>query len=139
MYRSRYFEKAYKKSKTSRTTSACQFCNVPSSELVKEGEFFKIIINLFPYSFWDQSQVVEHLMIVPKRHIVSQIEYTDQERIEYMKLTAEYEEIGYNIYARAPLNSAKSVLHQHTHLIKTSSNLYKYIFFSKKPYIQILK
>lgn len=98
----------------------CGFCHV-GQQLVRAYEAQLVIKNLFPYSIWDHGPVKDHLMIIPKRHLLSLSEQTEEEKIEYVNIISEYETKGYSIYARAPQNTARSVAHIHTHLILLES------------------
>ena len=60
-------------------------------------------------------------MLVPKRHVDSIGKLSSDELETYGTLLAQYEEAGYSVYGRAASNTAKSVAHQHTHLIKVSN------------------
>lgn len=96
---------------------------------MKDAGTFWLVANIFPYTIWDNFYVDEHLMLVPKRHIDSIGRFTDEELQTYGELLAEYEDDGYSVYGRAASNSAKSVTHQHTHLIKVSSRRVKTLIF----------
>lgn len=98
----------------------CQFCDISTDDeqYVSESQYFKIILNRFPYTKWDTQPVEEHLMIVPKQHTDTLKDLSFEESKEYVELISEYEHDGYSIYARPPGSKMKSVNHQHTHLIK---------------------
>lgn len=72
--------------------------------------------------------------MVPKRHVLSLKELTDEEKLDHMNIIAAYEAEGYNIYARSVDSSTRSVPHQHTHLIKASGKRAKAVLFLQKPY-----
>jgi diadenosine tetraphosphate (Ap4A) HIT family hydrolase len=139
--RSRKEEKFYKKYLKTVDKNVCVFCAIKkgSDQLVVTTKHFKVITNIFPYSVWDGQEVVDHLMITPKKHTDSLKDMPDSQKVEYVNLIESYEQNGYNIYARAPINKTKSVVHQHTHLIKTDGALKKLIVFSTKPYVRIVK
>lgn len=120
-----------------KSDSICQFCQIDSSspQQISESKYFRTITNLFPYDLWDGQGVDHHIMIIPKKHTTSIAEFTDTEAVEFVNLLATYESQGYNVYARAPGNKIKSVVHQHTHLIKSSRKLLKTMVFIRKPYI----
>jgi diadenosine tetraphosphate (Ap4A) HIT family hydrolase len=120
----------------------CQFCLLQpgDSQLLWESNNFKIIINRFPYALWDTKPVEEHLMLVPKQHTVTLKNLSPKESQEYVELISDYEHRGYNIYARSPGSSMKSVLHQHTHLIKLSPTRRRRIIITTiKPFIKIAR
>lgn len=134
--RKRKNEKQYIQHRAGKTNE-CDFCefDISMDQVRKEYKHFWIVKNLFSYDMWDQLDVVEHLMIVPKRHVDSIAHFLDAESKEYFKTLAEYEQEGYSMYARAPQNISKSVTHQHTHLIKLGNKKKKAVFYIKKPHI----
>lgn len=123
----------------------CPFCDVDDPQLnpnarnvVGETPTMSIIGNMFPYDYWEHSDVEDHLMIIPKRHVLTMADLTTQERKELMDLTCDYESRGYNIYTRAPKSNVRSVSHIHTHLIKLKTTGRRHKLFSlwlDKPYI----
>lgn len=115
----------------------CVFCEIKkgSDQIVKEGKLFRVIINAFPYTLWDSCSVVEHMMIVPKRHIHSINKFTKDEIEEYHRITASYEKNGYDLYSRGLSSSMKSIAHQHTHLIKTDGIKIKGLMYNEKPLV----
>lgn len=119
----------------------CQFCTFKSNKppVVGETEHFWIVKNIFPYSIWDEMEVVDHLMAVPKHHTDSLYSLSEKASEDYVKLIGSYENDGYSIYARAPSNKLKSVVHQHTHLIKTKTKRRRFMLYVRKPYIRIAK
>lgn len=136
--RSREEEKRYKAYIKTLPKDICVFCEGLNEELVESGTFFKVIRNIFGYSIWDGQKVADHLMIVPHMHTDAIANFTDEMILEIHKLIAKYEQDGYNLYARAPLSKIKSVLHQHTHLIKTEGDPKKLIMLSRKPYLRLV-
>lgn len=137
--RNRKQEKDYKAYLQTVDPKICVFCAIhkKSSQYINETKYNKIIKNVFPYSLWELIKVSEHLMITPKRHVGSLDKLNNQEALDYMKIIQTYEKKGYNIYARAPSSPTRSILHQHTHLIKTSGKPKKYVIYSKKPTFRI--
>jgi diadenosine tetraphosphate (Ap4A) HIT family hydrolase len=114
----------------------CEFCKIGqgSQQLVAQHKYFNVIKNIFPYSLWDNQKVADHLMIVPKKHTDTLADLTAAEASEYVKLLAEYEKNHYNVYARAPSSSIKTISHQHTHLIKPQGGARKFVFLLRKPF-----
>lgn len=94
----------------------------------------RVFPNKFPYEYWDNRGVVEHLLLVPKRHVESLSELSNEEKIEAMNIMAQYEAAGYSVYWRSKTNTARSVPHQHTHLIKVDNVSPHLAVFSQKPY-----
>lgn len=116
--------------------SICAFCAIESGDeqLIKSTKSFKIIKNIFSYSIWDSQKVVDHLMVVPKAHTDNLANMTPKQAAEYLLIISEYEQRGYNIYARAPSTKTKSIIHQHTHLIKVDGKFINFSFWIKKPF-----
>jgi len=139
--RSRKEEKTYKSHLKKIFNNECAFCtiNKNSEQFIRASHSFKIIHNIFPYSFWDGQKVVDHLMVVPKKHVDNLGHMTDKEKVEFIDIIESYERQGYNVYARAPASAIKSVVHQHTHLIKTAGAPKRLVFLLRKPYIRILR
>ncbi len=140
--RSRKEEKNYKKYReTDSFKGVCTFCNISPDEdqFVKETKSFQVIKNIFSYSQWDGQGVVDHLLIVPKKHTVSLGDLTAPEAVEFIELIGSYEKLGYDFSARAPKSNRKTVQHQHTHLIKLDRKTKKFLFYLKKPYIRFLR
>lgn len=139
--RSRKEEILYKKHLKTTNRNDCAFCPIEkdSSQFIEETNSFKVIRNIFAYSIWDGQKVTDHLMITPKRHTDSLANMDKNEKIEYVDLIEKYEKQGYNIYSRAPSSAVKSILHQHTHLIKTEGASKRFVFLLRKPYIRIVR
>jgi diadenosine tetraphosphate (Ap4A) HIT family hydrolase len=139
--RSRKEQIYYKKYLKTVDKSVCVFCEIKkgSDQLLSVTKHFKVIKNIFPYSIWDGQKVVDHLMVTPKKHTDSIKDMPDSQKVEYVNLIELYEQKGYNIYARAPVSKMKSIVHQHTHLIKTEGAHKKLIVLSTKPYLRIVK
>ena len=132
------YEKQTKLDKQKRT---CHFCAFQSSEeqVISDHKYFWIVKNIFPYDLWDQCGVLDHLMIVPKRHTDTLSHLKKPEQIEYMELVGNYESRGYSVYSRAPGNTRNSVFHLHTHLIKLDNKPKNLVFFNKRPNILLTK
>lgn len=133
-------ENSYVRYRKTSSGSACPFCEINHGheQYVEETDSLKVIRNRTPYSIWDGQGVVEHLMIIPKAHTDSLKDLGDDVAVEYMNLLSSYESRGYNVYARAPVSSVKSIVHQHTHLIKLDGHNKRFVFMLRKPfYIRI--
>lgn len=138
-YRSRKQQKVYRKhTRGVKAAGVCEFCKIgpDSPQHVDETKSFRIIRNIFPYSLWDERKVLDHLMIIPKKHTDTLDDVTNEEAAEYVRLMGKYESQGYDVYARAPTSVMKSVPHQHTHLIKPQDKRVKFLLFIKKPYLR---
>jgi diadenosine tetraphosphate (Ap4A) HIT family hydrolase len=145
-YRSRKEAKKYKHYMKERRakgkTQDCIFCEVTPDEphFVKELKYFKIIHNLFRYSNWDGQGVEEQLLLIPKKHIGSLTHLSSPAAQEYFDTITAYEEQGYHIYARGAGSHAKTIIHQHTHLIKPKEGkTNKFLLFINKPYIRLVR
>jgi hypothetical protein len=116
----------------------CVFCEIDShqDQIVKEYPLFRVLVNKFAYSVWDSSTVTEHLIVVPIRHIPSLSDFTPEEVIEHHQITSEHEDNGYDVYTRGAHSNMKSVIHVHTHLLKTDGKKIKGLIYLQKPLIR---
>lgn len=117
----------------------CTFCNEVDikKNIIAEGKTMFIIPNRVSYDMFEGRRVLSHLMIIPKRHVESLKDFTNEEAAEMVHTSAKYEAEGYNVYARGVGSISRSVRHQHTHLIKLENKKSKAIFFIRKPYFLI--
>lgn len=131
----------YQQYRRTRAAGVCEFCmfDEQPEQVVVTRERFWIVRNLFPYDIWDDRPVDEHLMIVPRRHIVSLAELDLDERRDYIDLIADYEQRGYNIYSRTDASPTKSVSHQHTHLIRVRDEPISALYYSNDPHVLVYK
>lgn len=100
----------------------CPFCATPHSlgdDLISVDGTMIVLRNLFPYAYWDNVPVDDHLMVVPARHVLTFDEFTPQEEADHFAVVRRYETAGYSVYTRAQGNRGRSVGHLHTHLILT--------------------
>ncbi len=140
--RSRKDEKSYAAHrKNVHAKVGCIFCDYEESgqSYKDQTKSFVIINNIYPYSHWDGQGVLDHLLVVPKKHTDTLSDLDSNEAIEYVNLIASYESKGYSVYSRAPASNRKTVIHQHTHLIKLDNQTKKVVFYLKKPYIRFVK
>lgn len=138
MTRSAETEEIYKDYLSKKDPSICQFCNLESERIIKKYDHLFVIENIFPYELWDSCKVEEHYMLLPKRHIASKSEYTPEEKDEFMDIVSEYEGRGFSLYSRGNNSVMKSVMHQHSHLIKLdNSSRISYLFFNQDPYVRV--
>lgn len=137
--RSRKETKLYDKYQATVDKTQCSFCHLKENgeQIVQETDGFLVVRNLFPYSIWDGQRVADHLMVVPRQHTDTLSDLDAQQAIEYLGVISEYEKQGYNVYARAPSSHMKSIMHQHTHLIKTIGLPKKFLLLLRKPYIRV--
>ena len=134
--RSRKENKNYKKYLRKTGKKTCNFCEIDknSDSFKEESKSFKIIKNIFSYSLWDGLKVDDHIMIVPKKHTDTLSDLNEHEAKEFVDILGKYESSGYNIYARAPSSVRKTIVHQHTHLIKTKGLVRRFIFAVYRPF-----
>lgn len=133
-----HFRKTRKRYSSFERPEKCQFCTPQNDakRIVAETEHAFVIENRTHYDQWELRRVIDHLLIIPKRHVLGLNELQADERADIMDIIAEYEGVkGYEIYARSPKSASRSVAHQHTHLIKTDHQPGRGMFFLKKPYI----
>jgi diadenosine tetraphosphate (Ap4A) HIT family hydrolase len=104
----------------------CDFCRIgdpdnTTNTIVEEDEMFWVVENAYPYAIFYNDKVISHLLIVPKKHVEGIAELTAGERQMLIELISKYETEGHLFLGRSPNDSSKSMAHQHTHLIKTTS------------------
>src|SRR5690348_8506745 len=130
-----HYRKTHQKYLSRRRGDVCPFCNPKIlTSAVFQNEFVYIVPNLTQYDLWELHDVLDHLMIIPKRHVEALEELTAAEKLAIMDQAAEYESKGYNIYARGKGFIRRSVKHQHTHLIRASNKQPRLALFLKSPY-----
>lgn len=129
-----------RKKYVSRLSKECPFCKPETiANAVYEDSLLYIVPNLTKYDLWELRDVTDHLLIIPKRHVVALHELNSEERQAVMDTIAKYDHLGYSVYARGVGVVSRSVPHQHTHLIKTNDKPARLSFFLKKPYLLIKK
>jgi diadenosine tetraphosphate (Ap4A) HIT family hydrolase len=130
-----HFRKDHKRYNSFPKPKDCSFCEDDfTGRIIEETDHAIVTANRVAYNLWELRNVLEHYMIVPKRHVHELQELNDAAQLDIMHLIAKYEAAGYNIYARAANNNQRSVHHQHTHLIKTANGRIRGSLFIKKPY-----
>jgi ATP adenylyltransferase len=118
--------------------TVCTFCNEDTrARIIEENDTMFVIANRVSYDMFEGRKVTDHLMVIPKRHVETVIEFTDQEKLDQMNVAGEYEAKGYNVYARGVGSVTRSVKHQHTHLIKLVDKKSKVIIYSRKPHFLV--
>lgn len=133
-----HYRKTIKKYLERRNVSECPFCDsVTLGRAVKETDSSYIVPNLTFYDIWEGHDVIDHLLVVPKRHVKSMKELTEAERLDIIDLIADYEEQDYSVFARGVGTVTRSVEHQHTHLIKTHHKRPRFSVYLHKPYFLV--
>ena len=129
------------KQKDGTINTDCVFCKLhpEESSYLDETKSFMLVRNIFAYSTWDSQDVEDHIMVVPKKHIESLSVLSASEAVEFVGLIGSYESRGYNVYARAPNSAIKTIIHQHTHLIKAGKKRHRFIFYLRRPYIRLVR
>lgn len=133
MYR---FRKNYNKYIHREPDTTCALCDSTRFSVIEQGMHCRVVRNNYPYDVWENTSVLEHLMIVPNQHVANLGDTTTECMHEIMKYMAKYEYDGYNIYARTTDNNIRSIgAHQHTHLIKIDDSIAGASLYIKKPYL----
>ncbi|MEB8430765.1 HIT family protein [Cocleimonas sp. KMM 6892] len=101
----------------------CLFCHPKAEEIIAETEHALLITDTYPVS-------VGHCLVIPKRHIKTYFECTEEENRDFRELIlkgkqyAEAQNIdnsgspdGYNIGCNNELAAGQSVFHLHIHII----------------------
>jgi diadenosine tetraphosphate (Ap4A) HIT family hydrolase len=116
----------------------CSFCEgITPDQFIRETEHSTLIKNRLPYDLWEHHKVLEHLLVVPKRHVHTLGELSSEELLDLMSICSEQETKGFSVYARASDSPRRSVHHQHTHLIKIDSRVANGGVYLKKPYLHV--
>jgi ATP adenylyltransferase len=139
MFRTRKTTLAYHRTDSYRIANDdvdhCPFCALDERKIYEDTKTMRVMANKFPYEFWDGRKVAEHLLLAPKRHVLSLDDLTDDEKVDALHLMAEYESKGYNVYWRSQTNQTRSVPHQHTHLIKLKDGDTHFLMYLRRPYL----
>ncbi len=139
MYRSRKVVKLYDPQivlrKLQKGSEGCPFCELSDERKIVSTDTVSLVENKYAYQYWDFMKVTDHLLLIPTRHVESLGELTAREKQDVIDIMSDYEQKGYNIYARTGVSTIKSVPHQHTHLIKTDNIRAKFLFYFSKPYL----
>jgi len=101
----------------------CPFCTLLSSQIIKANAHAVAFIDGFPVS-------PGHTLIIPKRHIGSLFEATDEERAALFdllgvmreRLLHERKAYGFNIGINDGEAAGQTVMHLHIHLIPRYAN-----------------
>jgi diadenosine tetraphosphate (Ap4A) HIT family hydrolase len=96
----------------------CPFCRLPQERIVLQNDLALVIRDGFPVS-------PGHTLIIPKRHVGSFFDVTEQERASLLSLLdqakanleTEFSPAGYNIGINDGAAAGQTVPHLHIHLI----------------------
>jgi len=96
----------------------CPFCTLPSDRIIEESELTIVLRDGYPISSG-------HTLVIPKRHVGSFFELTDDEQIQIFQainrakkvLDEELQPDGYNIGINDGEAAGQTVIHLHVHLI----------------------
>jgi len=94
------------------------FCRIPREQILIDGPLAVAARDSYPVS-------KGHALIIPRRHVASFFETTDEERLAMMKLLDEAKAAldkelkpdGYNIGINGGAAAGQTVMHLHIHLI----------------------
>ncbi|KIF83058.1 HIT family protein [Noviherbaspirillum autotrophicum] len=97
---------------------SCVFCSLPPERVIAQNDLAIVIRDGFPVS-------PGHTLIIPRRHVASFFETTDDERSAMLallesskaELGKELHPHGYNIGINDGLAAGQTVMHLHMHLI----------------------
>ncbi|MDO4773806.1 MAG: HIT domain-containing protein [Candidatus Saccharibacteria bacterium] len=132
----------YKRHLQTQKTDHCAFCDIVQNkheDIIAVTDHCAIINNPYGYDLWDECGVEQHWLLIPRRHIVSLGELTQDEQLDYMQQVGHFADKGYSLYARAPGNVTGSVAHQHMHLIKIDNQRKNFLFYLRKPHMVVMK
>ena len=105
------------------TEKPCPFCTLPPERIIDSNEFGVVIRDGFPIS-------PGHTLIIPKRHVGSFFEITQNERDALLMLLdkaketidEEFHPDGFNIGINDGASAGQTVPHLHMHLIPRYTN-----------------
>ena len=100
------------------TNDTCLFCTIPCEQILIDGPNAVAARDSYPVS-------KGHTLIIPRRHVASFFETTDEERLAMLKLLDEVKAMldrehkpdGYNIGINYGVAAGQTVMHLHMHLI----------------------
>lgn len=100
-------------------SKVCPFCAIEDSrEIIAESELSLAFYDGYPVS-------PGHALIIPKRHVSSFFDLSEEERLDMLKLADQVKKIldnkfhpdGYNIGVNVGESAGQSVFHVHMHII----------------------
>ena len=97
----------------------CLFCNTPAKEIIFQNDFALATFDSYPISKY-------HSLIIPKRHIKSYFDLSNEELISCHDLVKKIKNkiilddttvTGFNIGSNSGKSAGQSIFHCHIHLI----------------------
>ena len=99
--------------------SDCIFCNIDQSRIIDSNEYFYVILDIYP--------VTElHTLIIPRRHVASYFELTEQEQSSLFVLLKKHKDklqkidstiTGFNMGINDGEDAGQTIFHCHIHLM----------------------
>lgn len=99
---------------------SCPFCDIPAAERIIEGRLIVGVFDRFPLS-------PGHLLLLPRRHVETWFEATEEEQIALMRAVddavrmieaqADRRPDGYNVGFNAGEAAGQTIMHFHLHVI----------------------
>ena len=99
--------------------SDCIFCNIDQSRIIDSDKYFNVILDIYP--------VTElHTLIIPRRHVASYFELTEQEQSSLFVLLKKHKDklqkmdstiTGFNMGINDGEDAGQTIFHCHIHLI----------------------
>lgn len=96
----------------------CSFCRLEKNRIRLESEFAVAFLDKFPVA-------QGHTLVIPKRHVASLFELSEEEQLAAWKLVAQMRAIlvmelqpdGFNVGLNDGMSAGQTVMHAHVHLI----------------------
>lgn len=96
----------------------CVFCTMQGIDILVQNEMAQAFFDKFPVN-------EGHVLIVPKRHVASLFDLTQEEVTDIWKLVAEVKEVlnnqfhpdGYNVGVNEGAAAGQTIFHLHVHVI----------------------
>ena len=123
---------------TAKVVLFCTLVRDGSAQVVEARQHCLVIKNRYQYDNWDNYGVIDQLMVIPRRHVEAFHKLSPEEQQDCLAAITDYEAKGYSFYGRAASAISKSVVHQHTHLIKIDDKQKSVMIYLRKPYFRIM-
>ena len=96
----------------------CMFCTLPETDILVENEMAVAIFDQFPVN-------KGHVLIIPKRHLASLFDATQEEIMGIWKLLEvvkaeldkQFQADGYNVGVNVGAAAGQTIFHMHVHVI----------------------